>query len=192
MNFLAHFLLAGPDPRARVGQMLGDFHKGPVEALADPVLREAVRLHRAIDRYTDTHPRVVASRGRVPPPYRRYAGILVDVFYDHLLAGGWDAWAAQPLDAFVAEVHAALRAEYPRLPPPMQRSVDHLIGRGLLLSYRDPAGIRRALAGIGTRLSRDPHLDAALPGLLELRSALAADFEAFFPELRGFVAVARR
>lgn len=191
MNYLAHFLLAGPDPAARVGQLLGDYHKGPAETLADPAWVGAVRLHRAIDRYTDAHPQVVASRARFHAPYRRYAGIVVDLAYDHVLARHWSRYAEEPLEAFVAAVHAALAEARPRLPAGLLGRVDHLTGTGLLLGYREFAGIERALAGLATRLSRPSPLATAGPALAAVLPALEADFHAFFPELVAFVAAAR-
>lgn len=188
MNWLAHFYLAGPDPHARVGAMLGDFHRGPVETLADARWRAAVREHRAIDVWTDAHPLVCASRARLPAPLRRYGGIILDVAYDHCLARDWANWSAQSLPAFVGAVHAALRADYDRLPPRMQRSIDHLLQGRTLLSYREPAGVARALAGIATRLSRPSPLAAAGPAVTALLPDWAGDFAVFFPELVAFVA----
>lgn len=188
MNWLAHFYLAGPDPHARVGALLGDFHRGPVDALADPVWRAAVREHRAIDAWTDAHPVVARSRARLAGPLRRYAGIVVDVAYDHCLARDWARWSAQPLAVFIEAVHAALRADYHRLPPRMRLSVDYLLQSGALLSYREAAGVERALAGIATRLHRPSPLAAAGPVVAALLPAFAGDFAEFFPELIACVA----
>lgn len=188
MNWLAHFLLAGPDPHALVGAMLGDFHHGPVGRLAEPRWQAAVREHRAIDAWTDAHPCVQQSRRRLPPVLRRYGGIIVDVAYDHCLARDWPRWSAQPLPEFVDAVHAALRADYDRLPPRMQRSIDFLLRGATLLSYREPAAVARALAGIATRLSRPSPLLSAGPAVTALLPELAGDFDEFFPALIAFVA----
>ncbi|PWV63454.1 ACP phosphodiesterase [Plasticicumulans acidivorans] len=187
MNYLAHFLLAAPQARARVGQMLGDFHKGAVDALADPVWRREVQLHRAIDRYTDTHPRVLAVRGELSAPLRRYGGIVLDVYFDHCLARDWTRWCAQPLSEFVAEVHAALLADYAQLPPRMRGSIDYLISTQLLLAYREFSGVARALTGIASRLRRPSPLPQAAVELRTLDASLNAAFVEFFPQLQEFV-----
>src|SRR5690349_525213 len=63
-------------------------------------LARSVMLHRHVDAHTDRHPRVVAAREGFAPGARRYAGIVLDLLYDHVLAGEWAAHAAQPLAQF--------------------------------------------------------------------------------------------
>ena len=89
MNFLAHALLSGEAEADRVGGLMGDFVKGPLPAGLPPDLAAGVALHRAIDSFADRHPAFAASRARVSPGRRRVGGILVDLFYDHLLARDW-------------------------------------------------------------------------------------------------------
>lgn len=89
MNFLAHTVLAGIDEADRIGGLLGDFIKGPLPAGLPPALASGVALHRAIDGYADRHPAFLASRARISSRRRRVAGVLVDLFYDHLLARDW-------------------------------------------------------------------------------------------------------
>ena len=75
MNFLAHLYLSPPTPDALLGSLLGDFVKGPVERAGyNAEITTAIRLHRAIDTFTDSHPIVLASKARISPARRRYAG----------------------------------------------------------------------------------------------------------------------
>ena len=55
---------------------------------------------KPLDRYTDDHPSVAALRSRFPDGHRRYAGIALDVYFDHLLARDWSHWSDEPLDVF--------------------------------------------------------------------------------------------
>ena len=73
MNFLAHFHLAWPDEGLIAGGLEGDYYKGPLRGDLPSGLEQGVRLHRAIDAYTDSHPRVeaVASRPRAAAELRR-------------------------------------------------------------------------------------------------------------------------
>jgi len=86
MNFLAHAVLAGDDPALIVGGVVGDWIKGLLPGALPADLAHGVALHRAIDSHAETHPAFQRSRNRVSPARRRYAGILVDIYYDHLLA----------------------------------------------------------------------------------------------------------
>jgi acyl carrier protein phosphodiesterase len=52
-----------------------------------PILKiqNGITLHRAIDTFTDAHP-VFRESTKVTFRYHHYAGVIVDVFYDHFLA----------------------------------------------------------------------------------------------------------
>ena len=189
MNHLAHVLLAGDDPGLRLGGWLGDFVHGRTANLALPAaVVRGVSLHRAIDVFTDAHPRVAAARATLPPPWRRYAGILLDMWFDHALARDFAAWSAVPLPAWSAELRATLATRAALLPAPAQRFLAWMETNDLPAGYADRTTLRRAIGGIGQRLRRPNPLAAALPVLEERGVALDAAFQAFFPELQDFAA----
>ena len=187
MNYLAHLYLAGNDPDAVIGSLLGDFVKGRVDPLRSPALRHAIMQHRRIDAFTDAHPLVRRSKRRIRPEFRRYAGILVDVFYDHFLATEWRSYAEVPLEDFAAYVYDQVSRHLPTLPSRMQRSMHYMVATDLLTSYRTVDGIERSLRGIASRLRRPSRLGESVSelegGYLELRD----DFTEFFPQLIRFV-----
>ena len=92
-------------------------------------------------------------------------------------------WSATPLDEFSDAVLALLHAHEAELPPTMQRFVAYMRRTGLPATYADDAVIGRALAGVGSRLSRANPLHEALPVLQSLDRELQAGFDAFFPQL---------
>jgi acyl carrier protein phosphodiesterase len=158
--------------------------------MPDPSLpsgvREGIALHRAIDGYTDRHPEVLAARALFEPPYRRYAGIALDMWFDHCLARDFARWSAQPLEGFSTDLRVLLRRHDALLPAAAQRFARYMQANHLPAGYADPAVLGRALAGIGQRLSRDNPLDRMLPVLEALDAPLQERFEAFFPQLRRF------
>src|SRR5215470_16904307 len=121
VNFLAHAYLARGTDRAILGGVMGDFVKGPLEGRYDAELTRALSLHRRIDSYTDAHDVVRRSRRRVSPDRRRFAGILVDMFYDHFLARLWEEYCDIPLEQFTAHVYAVLREHRALLPERLQQ-----------------------------------------------------------------------
>jgi acyl carrier protein phosphodiesterase len=187
MNYLAHVYLAGEDEQAIIGSLMGDFVKGRVDPQRPRAIREGIWLHRRIDTFTDAHPLVLQSKRRVHPDFRRYAGILVDMFYDHYLARDWTRYAAGPLEPFARRVYAIVDMHYDKLPPKMQRSMRYMLRHDLLQSYRDIDGIARALRGIEGRLSRPSRLGEAAGELERHYLALQQDFEGFFPQLVAHV-----
>ena len=65
MNYLVHFLLAGDDEELRLGNLLGDFVKGPVGRFAHAGLTERVRtgiqMHRTSTPSRIAIPRFIAA-----------------------------------------------------------------------------------------------------------------------------------
>jgi acyl carrier protein phosphodiesterase len=186
MNHLAHALLAGTDEGRRLGGVLGDFVRGTPDPSLPSGVRDGIALHRAIDGYTDRHPEVLAARALFEPPYRRYAGIALDMWFDHCLARDFSRWSGQPLALRSDALRGLLRREHARLPPGLRRFSAYMEQHDLPAAYADRAVLGQALAGIGQRLSRANPLDSALPVLVEREAVLQQHFEAFFPQLQAF------
>ena len=185
MNYLAHLYLAGPEHEARLGALLGDFVFGQA-ARADwgPLERREIVIHRRVDRYTDQHPQVVAARRLFAPGRQRYAGIALDVYYDHCLARDWARYCDTPLDAFTASFYRYLLSRQDELPERLRRIAPLMASGDWLGSYRQRKNVDAAVRGIATRLSRNgERLIACLDVLRANETAVDAAFEAFFPDL---------
>lgn len=188
MNVLAHALLAGDDAALRLGGILGDFtHGTPDEALPARV-RDGIYLHRAIDGFTDSHDEVRAARERLPAGFRRYGGILLDMWFDHCLARDFARWSDEPLAAFSDRYRAELHAAMPLLPERLKRFLIYMDTHDLPAGYARLERVEHALAGLSSRLSRANPVADAMPVLLADEEALRGTFERFFPDLRAFAA----
>lgn len=185
MNYLAHLYLAEQSREGLLGSLLGDFVKGRPDGCLPEAVRRGIVLHRAIDRFTDAHPRHRASRNRVSKPRRRYAGIIVDVCYDHFLARHWSDYADEPLDAFTAHVYDVLRAHGEDLPDRLRRILPRMIADDWLGSYADLDNVGRALDGIARRITRRNTLAGAIVEIESAYAGLESDFREFFPELQA-------
>lgn len=183
MNYLAHLHLGGPQPADLLGSLYGDFVKGPLQGRWPADIEAAIRLHRRIDAFTDSHPRVCQARARFPEARRRYAGILLDVFFDHCLACHWSDYAQEPLPAFTARVYALLAGEA-QLPGRLAGLAPRMAQQDWLGSYRDFAVLERVLLGMQRRLSRPEGLAGALDELEQLYRPLSDDFRVFYPQLQ--------
>ena len=189
MNFLAHLFLSHETAEAVVGALLGDFVKGRLtDERYPPAIIAGIRRHRAIDCYTDAHPLVRASRNVVSGPRRRFAPILIDLFYDHLLARDWRCYSAVPLGAFTRSAYAVLAAHAPSFPEPLRQVLPRLIGEDWLGAYAERTGIERALAGLSRRVRRGDALVGGVEELVQNEAVLQRYFDAFFAELCAEVA----
>jgi acyl carrier protein phosphodiesterase len=186
MNFLAHALLAGDDDEVILGSLLGDFIHGRIAPGLPPKVEQGVRLHRAIDVHTDAHPVVVALRAQIPAPFRRYAGILLDIWFDHLLARDFPRWSSTRLQDYSQQVRALLRRHDAELPDDMRRFAAYMERSDLPAAYADAAVTGRAITGVGQRLRRENPLHQALPVLQQLDPILERGLREFFPQLLRF------
>ncbi len=192
MNFLAHIFLAQQSDEAMIGALLGDFVKANMGEQYPRVVEAEILLHRQVDVYTDAHHIVKDALLTFDASRRRYAGIVLDVFYDHLLAKSWSTYSAVPLDVFVQRFYAALGRHESILPPKLVEVMPRMIAQDWLGSYLDFSGVEVAINRTSQRLSRNGHL--LREGLIDLRenyAVLEDGFHMFFPDLMQFVALRR-
>jgi acyl carrier protein phosphodiesterase len=184
MNWLAHLRLSPPLPLVRLGNLAGDFVQGIDLASLHPDLQHGIRMHRAIDRFVDAHPVVMAARARLQPPLRRFGGVLVDVFCDHFLARDWHRYGdREPLAGFLGSVHASLRTHHDLLPPALQRVAPRFSTEGWIEGYARIEGIERVLGLMAARLSRPSPLASGAAALRADYTAFEADFATLWPQL---------
>ncbi|MBF8779596.1 acyl carrier protein phosphodiesterase [Pseudomonas fulva] len=187
MNYLAHLHLGGDQPEQLLGSLYGDFVKGSLEGRFSCQLQASIRLHRRIDSYTDGHPQVQAALARFPRERRRYAGIVLDVFFDHCLARHWQDYAELPLAVFTQRFYRILLAQ-PELPGRLAQVAPHMAADDWLGAYADFATLEQVFKGISRRLSRPQGLAGVMPELEALYEPLLADFRVFYPQLQRFCA----
>ena len=158
MNYLAHALLAGPDPALRVGGLIGDFIKGGLPGGLPLPIAAGVALHRRIDTFADAHLAFRRSRARVSPERRRYAGVLVDMFYDHFLALHWARFSDEALEDFSAASYGLLAAHAHLLSDDYREVVAAMRAQDWLTSYRSAEAVGHALDRMSQRrLRRQPN-----------------------------------
>jgi acyl carrier protein phosphodiesterase len=186
MNYLAHTFLAGDSDESIVGSLLGDFVKGRPANRYRGQIAAAIIHHRKVDSFTDTHPVARRSRRRFSPRRRRFAGIIVDVCYDHFLARHWPHYSLEDMASFVNRVYSAIDSHRTRLPARLQRISSRMIAGDWLTGYLYLERVGTALDRIAGRLSHGERFQGALPEVKSNYTALAEDFAAFFPELIEF------
>lgn len=186
MNYLAHLYLAENNDASLVGNLLGDFVKGRLDPRLDPDIYRGIRLHRAVDRFTDAHPIHRCSRQLISVRRRRYAGIIVDMAYDHFLARHWPRFRNESLEQFAKRAYAALYRYYSELPPSLRQILPRMTQEDWLTTYRDLDSIGVALDRLSLRLSRPSPLPGAVDEIHGAYKELEADFVQFFPELERF------
>lgn len=180
MHLLAHALCAGPDALLQAGQIAGDYVRGRDLSAYPDRLADGIRHHRALDSFTDQHESVRRSRHRLTGPWRRYAGVLVDLAYGHVLARQWEALGTSSLQAFEVTVHASLAQHHAVLPTRLQDTRERLLAARVLSGIGDADGVAVACERLSYRL---PALAGGEAVVSREMTGLVGDFSAFWPDL---------
>ncbi|MDH5547310.1 MAG: ACP phosphodiesterase [Gammaproteobacteria bacterium] len=187
MNFLAHFHLSHDNADSVIGSLLGDFVKGKkLDDYRLPV-SQAIQLHRRIDGFTDRHPLILQSKTYLQPPYRRYAGIVVDILYDYFLHRHWSTFSDAPIGVFTQQIYSNLAQQSEQCPDHVKTLITRMRRYDWLGSYADLEGISRALQGVGKRLGDRVPLEKAIHQLSPHMNDVEQDFLNFYPLLSKFV-----
>jgi acyl carrier protein phosphodiesterase len=185
VNHLAHAWLAGDDTDLVLGGLLADFWRGAPDPAWRPGLARGVRLHRRIDAWVDAHPLLLEARRWFDPPLRRYAGILLDVWFDHWLARDFERHAGVPLRHWCDALYPRL-VDDPLLPAPFRIFLAGLGRHDALARYAEREHVEFVLGRIALRLTRANPVAGAGGALDALDRPLARQFEALLPALDAF------
>jgi acyl carrier protein phosphodiesterase len=116
MNHLAHLYLAGHSHGLIVGGFIADQVKGLIPGTYSEEVRKGIQLHRMIDAFTDSHNLVRQAQRLLPKSFGRSRGIIIDVFFDHLLAEDFQIISGQQLATFSMEMQTILKKHNELLP----------------------------------------------------------------------------
>ncbi len=186
MNFLAHIYLSDDKPLLQIGNFIADSVKGRQVSTYPLPIQEGIRLHRAIDAYTDAHPAVATSVRRLRPSQGKFAAVVVDIFYDHFLAKDWGLYHKVPLGEFTDSFYAHIQEYYAILPQRVQEMLPYMIEENWLLHYQEISGIRSVLEGMAQRTRFDSNMRQAYRDLEIHYEDFQKDFDLFFPDLQNF------
>lgn len=188
MNYLAHILLSGDNPDCQVGGLLGDFVKGPLRGELPAPIEAGIKLHRAIDTHTSHLPAIRRLYPLFEAPWRRYAGIIIDIAFDHFLAKDWQHYHPRPLESFCTEFYRYLACQQALLPPDALHFSQRAPKTGWLESYADAEVMATVLQRVGSRLSRPVELGHSWHYVERHQACFERAFVETMAELESFAA----
>gem|GEM_PF-36035 len=186
LNFLAHLLISDSSDEALIGSLLGDFVKGNPAGRYSDAITEAILLHRRVDTFADAHPVTRDSRNRISRHWRRFAGVIIDVCYDHFLARHWQGFTSEDLASFTDRVYGVLKRHRAVLPLRLNRILPVMAAEDWLGGYAHIQRVAATLDRIAGRLTNGKRFMGAIADVHANYSALEGDFLTFFPELVAF------
>ena len=188
MNFLAHLFLSGPDEEIIIGNFIADAVKGNVINTFSPGIKEGIIQHREIDRFTDQHPVFLASCKRLTPNYHKYAGVIVDLYYDHYLSLHWNRYSDKDLHKFVAAAYKLLIRNFDILPPRSKRILPYMVSQNWLVGYSNLEVLQRVFQGMARRTKFNSSMENAVSDLKQGYHSYEQEFHDFFPDIINHMA----
>lgn len=187
MNFLAHIYLSGNNELLKIGNFMADGIRGKQFETYPKAIQNGILLHRAIDSFTDAHPVFRQSTKKLHENYHHYAGVIVDVLYDHFLAKNWKVYSLEPLADFVHQFYQSLHKNYDLLSDKTMNILPIMEKENWLLSYQTVDGIKHILTQMDRRTKNQSQMRFATEELTLHYSEFEKEFELFFEDLRAFV-----
>lgn len=184
MNFLAHIYLSGENDLIKIGNFMADGIRGKQFEHFPEDVQKGILLHRFIDTYTDSHDIFRKSTKRLHERYHHYAGVIVDIVYDHFLAKNWANYSDEKLELFVGRFYHSLHNNYDILTEKTQGLMPYMIERNWLLSYRTTEGIQNILTQMDRRSKNISQMQYAVEELTAFYDEFEEEFTLFFEEMK--------
>ena len=147
-------------------------------------VQKGIILHRFIDTYTDSHDVFRQSTKRLHEKYHHYAGVIVDIVYDHFLAKNWSNYSDEKLEDFINRFYNSLHTNYDILTEKTQDLMPYMIERNWLLSYRTVDGIHQILTQMDRRSKNLSKMQFASEELKEFYAEFEQEFTTFFEDIQ--------
>ncbi|MCB0705654.1 MAG: acyl carrier protein phosphodiesterase [Saprospiraceae bacterium] len=171
------------DDQLFIGNFLGDLlNLRETRALPAPIM-EGVTLHRAIDSFTDSHPKVLAGKKVLYPAFGKYASVALDIFFDYLLAKNWKLYSEEALESFIEGCYVTLEARKSWIPEKVHPRVEGMLKGRFLHQYIDWPGLERTFKRVQHIMSHPEYFENPIPPLREHEAFLNEMFLQFFPDL---------
>lgn len=184
MNFLAHAFLSGNIDEILIGNFIADAVKGNHTADFNANIQKGIQLHRSIDDYTDHHPVFLRSKERILDEYGRYAGVVIDIYYDHFLAKKWNDYSEESLSEFALYVYRLMLENYSILPARSKRILPYMIILNWLVGYGKFKDLQWVFNGMSRRSKQyNSGMENAVDSLKAHYNDFDEDFKLFFPDM---------
>lgn len=185
MNFLGHIFLSPNDDQILLGNFIADSVKGNPDNHYSGKVAEGVKFHRAIDHFTDNHELVRQGVARFRDSQGRWAPVVIDVIYDHILASDWANHHHQELHPYVQETYVRLEAQKHHFPASVERYFPYMKTQNWLFNYQYEWGLLKSLQGLDRRTSIETEMHRAI-------EVFKKDEQDFRTEFRSFIADAQK
>ncbi|MBC7933922.1 MAG: DUF479 domain-containing protein [Rhizobacter sp.] len=189
MNYLAHAYLSFEHKDVLAGNMTSDFIKGKKQFDYPEDILAGIKLHRAIDQFTDEHAATKKMAAVFKPHYRLYGGAFADVVYDHFLANDPAQFASpRHLLEFTIQTYSRLKEREQWFPAPFAAMFPYMQSQNWLYNYQYDSGIQKSFQGLARRAAYIPESDTAFELFLQNKELFREQYNIFFHSVKSFAA----
>jgi acyl carrier protein phosphodiesterase len=180
-------LLTHPHKEWTLGNFMGDMIKSDEIAQLAPAIRQGVLIHRRIDHFTDNHATVREATAIFRESQRKYASVVIDMVFDHILACRWSDYCTVEYSTFCELVYSNIGAKIEHVPDRLLPHVERMLYYRFLHGYNDRANFHRALQRLDERASFPSNFHSALEVYEKSKPEIDGLFMVFFPEIVQFI-----
>jgi acyl carrier protein phosphodiesterase len=188
MNYLAHAYLSFNHDELLIGNMISDFVKGKKQFDFSQAIQKGIKLHRAIDTFTDEHAVTKEAKAFLKPAVGLYSGAFIDVVYDHFLANDENLFTDTTLRGFSGKTYNSLQKFYHVLPSGFQLLLPYMTEQNWLYNYKTMWGTQQSFGGIVRRAKYLQTSNEAFDAFKKHYIPLQKCYTNFFPLLKEFAA----
>ena len=169
--------------------MISDFVKGKKQFDYASGIHRGIRLHRAIDDFTDTHEAIKEIKEFFRADYRLYSGAFTDIVLDYYLANDEREFVNEKaLLDFSQRVYTSLNNQVATLPQAFIPFFDAMKKHDFLYHYRFQWGIRNSFEGMVRRAAYIHDAGKAFAIFQENIQLIQPYYDQFFPLLKKYAA----
>jgi acyl carrier protein phosphodiesterase len=150
-------------------------------------VKRGILLHREIDSFTDNHIITRSSKKIIAEKYGLYAGIVVDIFYDHFLSANWHQYSDIPLKEYIHDRYRMLESGFSIFPAGVRSWFPYFIKSNWLETYTNFNGLNMVFKRMSHRTSLPDHGEYAVNQLQQNYYLMKANFIEFFAEMLEMV-----
>ncbi len=187
MNFLAHIHLSGENEFIKIGNFMADGVRGKQYDNFPSEIQKGILLHRAIDTFTDAHPLFRQSTKKLHSRYHHYAGVIVDMYYDHFLAKNWSDYHNESLALYSEKFYQSLLDNHSILTSKTQHLLPYMVEYNWLVNYQSVPGLERILSQMDRRTKNQSLMRFATEELVAHYDEFEAEFSLFYKEVQLFL-----
>ncbi|MBP9069945.1 MAG: DUF479 domain-containing protein [Bacteroidia bacterium] len=183
MNYLAHAYLSNNDEGLLLGNFIADHLRGNnFEHLSEEV-KKGIYMHRKIDQFTDEHPAFKQSKRLFYDGFEKYSGVLVDIYFDHLLARDFISYSQKSLPDFASHVYGIYEKHKHVLPENSERFLSYVLSNNIYYAYSKIEGIEKVLFHLSHRINHGVMLNDSVLLFKKNEIELQENFTIFMKDI---------